>query len=152
MIAWRLPRAVHQLRLGAFLLALLLLPLGCASRVAPPRSAPATDLASADLETVIRPQLDRLGSRIADLLVAQSEPLGRSQLELLAQKHWHVEGLGPDAVSRLIDALETLLATTSAGQRRLPRSALDPIESSDAHRAPSPLRPPGADRVCALRG
>ena len=63
-----------------------------------------------DLDTVIRPELDRLGSRIADLLVVQSGPPDRRYLERLARRHWKVEGLEPAALTRLVDALERLLA------------------------------------------
>ena len=65
-----------------------------------------------DLDTVIRPELIRLGMRIANLLVAQTGPPDRSHLERLAQEHWQIEGLEPDAIEHLADALEQLLKKT----------------------------------------
>ena len=65
--------------------------------------------------TVIRPELDRLGTRIADLLVVQSETPDRSRLARLAQQYWSVEGLEADAITKLVDALERLLTTARSG-------------------------------------
>ena len=56
--------------------------------------------------------LIRLGQRIADLLVVQPGPPDRSRLERLAREHWRVDGLEPEAVRRLVDALERLLEST----------------------------------------
>ncbi|MEM6796384.1 MAG: chorismate mutase [Acidobacteriota bacterium] len=61
-----------------------------------------------DLVLKIRPELDRLGSRIADLAVAQSQPPDASRLERLAQRHWRVEGLEAEAVSSLLEAVMRL--------------------------------------------
>ncbi len=69
-----------------------------------------------DLETVIRPELDRLGAQIADLLVKQTEAPKRSRLERLAREYWKVEGLEPSARLRLVDALERLLRTPRSVQ------------------------------------
>lgn len=63
-----------------------------------------------DLEKEIRPELDRLGTRIAELLVLQSGAPERSHLERLTTRHWRVDGLTPDAAAALADALERLLA------------------------------------------
>lgn len=71
-----------------------------------------------DLDTVIRPELLRLGTRIAELLVAQPGSPDRSRLERLARQHWRVEGLEPDAVRHLVDALERLLETTPLSPAR----------------------------------
>ena len=64
-----------------------------------------------NLQTVIRPELDRLGARIAELLVVQPGPPNRIHLERLARQHWKVEGLEPAAITRLVDALQRLLAS-----------------------------------------
>ena len=78
------------------------------------RQPPPKHTAAPDLETVIRPQLDRLGRRIAGLLVVQSGLPERAHLERLAGRHWRVEGLEPAAIERLLDALERLLARTES--------------------------------------
>jgi len=67
-----------------------------------------------DLSKVIRPELDRLGARIADLLVVLPGAPDRSRLEHLARRHWQVEGLEPDAITRLVDALERLFDRRNA--------------------------------------
>lgn len=71
-----------------------------------------------DLDREIRPELDRLGAEIADLLVTQPGPPGRSRLHRLAKRYWQVEGLDADSITRLLDALERLL-----GASRSDRSA-----------------------------
>jgi chorismate mutase-like protein len=73
-----------------------------------------------DLKLELRPELDRLGAMIADLLVAQPEPPERTRLDRLAKRYWQVEGLDADATSRLLEALERLL-----GASRRDRSAED---------------------------
>ncbi len=98
-----------------------------------------------NLDTVIRPKLDRLGTRIADLLVVQPGPPDRSYLKRLARKHWKVEGLESAAVTRLVNALERLLAPS--GERSTPE--VDPQNCS-------PLRvdpfPPSDDRTRLSEG
>lgn len=74
----------------------------------------------ADLGTVIRPELDRLGARIAELLVTQRNVPDRVRLEQLAREHWRVEGLGPEARLRLVAALERLLATVRISTHAIP--------------------------------
>ena len=69
-----------------------------------------------DLKTEIRPELDRLGTRIADLLVVQSKAPSRSQLEQLARRYWKVKGLDTGAVTSLTDALEQLLTTEDGNE------------------------------------
>ena len=69
---------------------------------------PSRDAEVPDLVLEIRPELDRLGSRIADLAVAQSQPPDRSRLERLAQRYWQVEGLDIESISSLLEAVEQL--------------------------------------------
>lgn len=69
---------------------------------------------TADLETAIRPALDRLGNRIAVLLVIQRRAPHRALGQQLARRHWQLEGFDPKVAERLLRALERLLESRPA--------------------------------------
>lgn len=85
---------------------------------------PSRDAQVPDLVSEIRPELDRLGSRIADLAVAQSQPPDRSRLERLARRYWRVEGLETESISNLIEAVERLWEADPPSQPSYPDKGL----------------------------